>query len=493
MRGKLNIFYVSPEVSPFAKFSDLGDVAAAFAKYTKNLGHDIRIMMPNYKLINERKYTLRDVIRLQGLELKVGDKSHEANGKSSFIPNSKVQVYFLDNKHYFDQEDFESENGKKAEIAERFIFFSKGCLETLKLLHWQPDIIHCNEWQTALIPFFLKSIYKDDPFFHNTRTLLSIHDFGHRGEFDAAIAEKTGLQQNGFYANDTEHKFSFLKTGLQHADLVNTVSETYAREVLENSELNDGVSRILKKRKDQFVGIINGVDYDIWNPESDSLITAPYNRRTVSVKLENKKELLGRFNLEFSEKTPIIGMISRMTDEKGFDLLAKAFEQLMQIDLQLILLGVGDKKYQKIFKEFAKKFPKKFSFESDFDEKLAHMMFAGCDMYLMPSRFEPCGLHQMYSLKYGTVPIARKTGGLMDTIRELDHGQTESATGFMFNKYSAAELLRAVKNAVKMYRDEALWSKLVQNGMKQDFSWKTPAQKYIKLYQKIMNLKNSKK
>ncbi|MFQ5707559.1 MAG: glycogen synthase [bacterium] len=497
MRGKLKVFYVATEVSPFARTSDLGEVAGAYPKYLKNLGHDIRVMMPNYKSINERKFILRDVIRLQGLEIKLGDEVYVANAKSSFIPNSKVQIYFLDNKFFFDKEGlyFDSNTGLEfQDNAQRFLFFSIGCLETLKLLHWQPDIIHCNDWQTALIPLLLKSVYRDDPFFKNSKTLLSIHDLNLHGIFDSSVIKEIALLPDDYLAHSSavkKGKFSFLRAGLEHADLLNTVSETYAQEIQVDSEIGFGFESIFKKRKDELFGILNGVDYEVWNPEVDRLIPQTYDRTDLSGKQQNKRELLERFNLDFDDTTPVIGFISCSVDHQGLDLLTESLERLMQMDLQLIVLGEGARKYHRILRDFQKKIPHKLAVELKLDYKLTHLMMAGCDMYLMPSRFEPCGLHQMYSLKYGTVPIVRETGGLSDSIKDFN-SECTSGTGFVFRKYEPSALFQAIDKAVKIFRDRDTWLKLIQKGMKQDFSWKTPVQKYVRLYQRLISARNSK-
>jgi len=251
MKSKLNIFYVSSEAFPFTKATELGEVSGALPKYLKQMGHDIRVMMPNYKTINERKYILRDVIRLQGLDIKIGDKVFQANGKSAFIPDSKVQIYFLDNKELFDTDGFNLYNnasGRHKDNPDRYIFFSIGCLETLKVLHWQPDIIHCNNWQTALIPLLLKSVYRDDPFFKNSRTLLSIHDFAQQGNFDTSTMKKAGIPEPFLNGKD----FNFLEAGIKYADMLNTGSESYACEAQENSASSFGLRQVLKERKNEF-------------------------------------------------------------------------------------------------------------------------------------------------------------------------------------------------------------------------------------------------
>jgi starch synthase len=498
MKSKLKIFYVASEVTPFAKTSGLADVAGALPKYLKNLGHDTRVMMPNYKEINERKYTLRDVIRLQGIELKIGNESYYANGKSAFVPDSKVQVYFLDNKHFFDREGLYCDSKTGVEYkdnAERFIFFSKGCLETLKLLHWQPDIIHCNDWQTALIPLFLKSIYKEDTFFKNTKTVLSIHNVANQGNFEPSAVQKASLPDSLFYTGSPLElcgKFSFLKAGIEYADVLTTLSESYAR-AIQGSEYGCGLEAVIKKRKNELFGIMNGIDDELWNPEKDNFIPFQYNSRNLSGKLENKKELLKAFNLEFYEEIPLFASISYIVDREGFELIQAIIEDLMQMELQFVILSARDNKYNNLFKAIQDKHPKKFGFKLGFDNQLDHLIEAGADVFLMPSRYEPCGLNQMYSLRYGTIPIVSETCGLADTVENFDPDTAISGTGFVFKKYTPNELLKVVKKALRIYKKEDTWIKVIQNGMKKDYSWKSSAQKYVKVYQKLLNTRNNKK
>ena len=493
MKSKLNIFYVSSEVFPFTKATELGEVSSALPKYLKQMGHDIRVMMPNYKTINERKYILRDVIRLQGLEIKIGDKVFQANGKSAFIPDSKVQIYFLDNKELFDTDGlnlYNNASGRHKDNLDRYIFFSIGCLETLKLLHWQPDIIHCNNWQTALIPLLLKSVYGDDPFFKNSRTLLSIHDFAQQGNFDTSTMKKAGIPEPFLNGKD----FNFLEAGIKYADMLNTVSESYACEAQENSASSFGLEKVLKERKNEFFGIANRIDQQVWNPETDSLIPFTYSRQDLSGKYKNKKELLERFALDGDEKTPVISTISPLVYEKGIDLIIEIIDDLMKIDLRLIVSGIGDEKYQKNLRVLQKKYPKKIGLDFSLDNSLVHLIEAGSDLFLMPSQLEPGGLNQLYSLTYGTIPIVRNTGGLGETVKKFEtKGKTKTGTGFVFNEFKAKELLSEIKNALKHFNNEETWGKLIQNAMKIDFSWKSSAPQYVKLYQKLLSTKSKKK
>ena len=491
MQKKLKIMYISSEIAPFAKTGGLADVAGALPKILKEKEHDVRLFMPKYASINERKYTLREVIRLKDIKVPLGTKTVTASVKSAFLPDSKVQVYFVENKDYFNRSDLyiDPETNKDwPDNAERFIFFSRSALEILKILHWQPDIIHCNDWQTALIPLYLKTVLKDDPFFSETLTLLSIHNIAFQGIFENNILPLMGVSEDIHYKEspiDFWGKINFLKGGIVYADVINTVSKNYAKEIQKSDEFGRGLQFELKKRRKDLYGIVNGIDYSVWDPEIDKLITANYSRRDLSGKLENKKALVESLGLPFDENKAVIGTVSRLSDQKGFDLIAEALEDMFKMDVQYVLLGTGDEKYHKLFEKFAKKYPDKISINLKFDNQLAHQIEAGCDMFLMPSQFEPCGLNQLYSLKYGTIPIVRATGGLVDTVKNIDP-DLKKGCGFVFKDYSVSSMLQEVRRAVEAFQDKDEWRKLMSRAMKQDFSWYVSAEKYEQLYEKLV-------
>ncbi|NQT24437.1 glycogen synthase GlgA [candidate division KSB1 bacterium] len=491
MKKKLKILMALSEVAPFAKTGGLADVGSALPKALKDDGHDIRVIMPQYRVINERKYVLRDVIRLQDISVQLGKKDITVNVKAAFIPNSKVQVYFIDYKPFFFREGLyiDPKTGKEfSDNADRFTLFAKGTLETLKKLQWQPDIIHCNDWQTGLIPLFLKTLYAEDQFYAKIRTVFTVHNFVYQGIFpskclssfnlnDQFNAEDSGILQHG--------KCNFLQAGLSHADLLNTVSETYCREVQSSPEYGCGMESLLQKRKRDFFGIVNGLDESVWNPESDELIPKKYSAAEFEGKQEAKTALLEQLQLNTDSSIPLIGVVSRLTMQKGFDLICDVLDDLMKLDLSMIILGVGDKKYETFFKKAEKKYKSKFKFLPAFDEPLAHLISAGSDIFLMPSLQEPCGLTQLSSLKYGTVPIVHHTGGLADTITSF-HPKKKSGNGFVFNEPTKQKMFGTIKEALKLYENTNLWNKLIQNGMKEDHSWKVSSNKYVQLYQKCI-------
>ncbi len=486
------ICYVSSEVEPFAKTGGLADVAGALPVALKELGQDIRLMMPKFKIINERKFVLREVIRLREVKIELGGQEYVANGKTAFLPNSKVHVYFLSIPEFFDRKGMylDPETNKDyPDNAERFAAFSKAVLETLKLLYWQPDIIHCNDWQTALIPFYLKYHYKDDEFFQKTRTLLTIHNMSFQGVFPKEKAPILGIPEEMVAEGGEFELFgnlNLLKGGILFADKLSTVSKTYAKEITTDPDYGFGLEKILASRKKDLFGILNGVDYSVWDPRVDKYIPTHYDLESLEKKIENKKALCEQNDLPFNPEVPVIGIISRMTTQKGFDLLAEAMDELMKLEVQMVILASGDPLLEKQFEKLSKKFPKKLALNLRFDNRMAHLIEAGSDMFLMPSRFEPCGLNQLYSLRYGTVPIVRETGGLADTVVDPQKSKTR-ANGFTFKEYTPQALLEAVERAVEAFHDKNTWVKLQKNGMKLDFSWKSSAEKYLEVYEKAMD------
>jgi starch synthase len=491
MKNKFKIFYVSSEVLPFVKTGGLAEVSGALPKALKELGHDIRVMMPNYRVVNERKYTLRDVIRLKDMDVEMRGKMVKANGKSAFLPDSKVQIYLLNFKQYFDRDGLYQDSAGRdyPDNAERFSFFCRGCLETLKLLQWQPDIIHCHDWQTALIPVYLKTILKDDPFFKGTAVLLTVHNLACQGVFDPSIVEVAGLPPDMFHPGsilELQGKVNFLKAGLMTADLISTVSQAYALEIQQNPESGMGLEGVLRSRSQSLVGTVNGVDYAEWNPETDTLIPHQYSASNLDPKVLNKQALLNQRGLTFDEEIPLIGMVSSLNEQKGLDLLEQALDDMLAQKLQMVILGAGEEKYQKLLTRFAKKYPRQLSVNLRSDKTLTHLIQAGADMFLMPSRIEPGGTGQLHAMRYGTIPIVRAIGGLEETVQNYD-SRTESGTGFVFKKYEKDDLLKAIERALKVYHDKKRWTKLMKNAMRQDFSWKATAEKYVKLYARIVS------
>lgn len=491
MSKPINILFVSSEVDPFAKTGGLADVSSALPKAIKEQGHEIRIMMPRYRFISERKFKLHDIIRLKDIPVPVGSDSPLGNVKSSFISNlkEKVQVYFLDNDKYYGRDGvYQSPTSKKdyKDNDERFIFFCRGVLETLKRLGWQPDIIHCNDWQTGLIPAYLKTIYLGDPLLQNVKTIFTIHNMAYQGAFPFESFERSKLPKDTFRSESVEAygKFNFLKAGLVYSDTITTVSEKYSHEICDSDEFGAGLNGVLHTRKKDLRGILNGIDYTIWNPLSDQHIYRKYDIKSIDAKVENKRALVTKFGLEFDETIPVIGGISRLVEQKGFDLVLDCLDDLMKQKVQFILLGSGEPELEKQFDKFHKKYPKQMGITFGYDEELAHLIEAGSDLFLMPSKYEPCGLNQMYSMRYGTIPVVRATGGLDDTVE--DYGEGGKGTGFKFDKFDSKDLLKAILRAIKVFHQPEEWKKMMRNGMLRDFSWEHSASKYINLYKDLL-------
>jgi starch synthase len=489
MAKPIQVLFLSAEVEPFAKTGGLADVSNALPLAVYNLAHEMRIMLPRYASIKGSPSKLHDMIRLQNIPVPVGEKVYHANVKSSFLLGTftKVQVYLIDNQELFGRPGIYVDPTSKKPYPDndvRYIFFCRSMFEMLKRMGWKPEIIHCNDWHAALACAMLKTIYKNDPFYAETKSVMTIHNMAYQGDFPKSTFAKTGLPPEVEAEITHDGKINFLKAGLLYADAITAVSERYAEEI-RTTEYGYGLQDVIEKRKRVVLGITNGVDYNVWNPAVDELIHQKYDLKNLEFKVDNKQELCARMRLPFNERTPLIGMISRLADQKGFDILSQVIGDVMKLDVQMVLLGIGDKKIQTVFERVAKKYPKKFAAAFRFDTPLAHLIEAGSDMFLMPSRYEPCGLNQLYSMKYGTVPIVRATGGLDETVEQIDDAKA-TGTGFKFAKYDGKELLKTIQRAVKLYENQDKWMKIVRTCMSQDFSWEGSAKQYVALYKKLL-------
>jgi len=466
---KYKILYVTSEVVPFMKTGGLADVSAALPQTLAEMGHEVRIVVPKYGAVDDRKYKIHEVVRLKDLQVKIGDKDVTYSLKSCFLPGQRirVQIYFLDNQEYFG-----SRNSLYADPMtgmdykdndERFILLNLAVFELIQKLGWIPDIIHCNDWQCGLIPAYLKTLYKDDELFAGFKTLLTIHNLAYQGIFPASDFKKTGLPDELNSTKGILHggKINFMKSGLIHADAINTVSSTYAQEIRTNKEHGAGLKDVLSKRKNNLFGIINGIDTKVWNPEKDKLLPKKFSLKNIEAKKINKKALVERFGLEYKEDTPVLGVISRLYDSKGIDLVQKVFNDLMKLNIQFILLGTGDSKYHTFFDKMSRKYKNKFATYLGFNDDLAHIIEGGADIFLMPSKHEPCGLNQMYSLKYGTVPVVRETGGLADTVIKYNEKNGEG-TGFLFKKYDSKEFLKETKKEIENEKPVEILSSITE-------------------------------
>ncbi len=480
----MKIAFAATECVPYAKSGGLADVAGSLPKELEKLGCEVKIFLPKYSSIDETKYGLHYNWSFGELPVRVNGQIRSVHIHQSKLPGSKVEVNFIDCPHYFHRHQIYTND---ADEDERFILFSKGIIETLQRMQWVPDVIHCNDWQTGLIPLMIKDNYSWDKFFNAVGTLFTIHNIGYQGRFSKSVLLSAEIHGDYFYpGGPVEHGggISFIKAGITFSDIINTVSNTYAHEIL-TSEYGAGLENILFKRKEDLFGILNGVDYNIWNPETDKHLPYQYSINNLDGKRLNKKFLLEHFNLSFDEKIPLIGIVSRMVAQKGFDVFASAINQLMNLKAQWVILGSGEDRFENLFRQLSNKLPEKVGAYIGYNNELSHLIEAGSDMFLMPSKYEPCGLNQIYSLKYGTVPVVRKTGGLADTVQdwdEMSHYGFDTGTGFSFNDPTGYALFKTVERAVNCFKNKKAWDKIRKNGMKKDYSWKNSAEKYMELY-----------
>ncbi len=484
----MKIAFVSSEVFPFSKTGGLADVAGALPKALEMLGHDVKVFTPKYDLIDENKFGLKYNWNIGGMPIRINGHIRDVHVHQCSLPDSPIEINFIDCPHYFSRGKIYSNSFDE---DERFILFSKGVIETLQRMQWTPDIIHCNDWQTGLIPLFIKDNYSWDKMFDHTATIYTIHNIGYQGRFSKAALLNAEIKASLFYPGgpvEFEDNVSFMKSGIVFADVINTVSKTYAYEIL-TPEYGSGMQDELKARQKDLYGIVNGVDYDTWNPEEDKFLPFRYSKKYLSGKLKNKKFLLEHMGLQFQEDVPLIAIISRMAAQKGFDIFEAATEELIKLSAQWVVLGSGEEKYENHFRLLSEKFPEKVSVYLGFNNELSHLIEAGADLFLMPSHYEPCGLNQIYSLKYGTIPIVRKTGGLADTVLDWDEmsfNGYDTGTGFSFNDYTPFALSVTVERALKYFHQKDVWAKIQKNGMSQDFSWDHSAKEYISLYEKAV-------
>ncbi|MFQ6093390.1 MAG: glycogen synthase GlgA [bacterium] len=487
MKSKLNILHVSPEVVPFAKSGGLADVVGSLPEALASLGHEVRVFLPFYRMIKEGGFKIRRTV--SQIDVPVGERS-EGGVLLEADYDQGVTVYFLQHDAYFDRAHlYGTPQGDYEDNAERFIFFCRSLLKVLKALDLRPDIIHCHDWQTGLIPVYLKTLWEDEPLLSSTSCCYTIHNIAYQGLFAEKVMPMTGLPRKVFTTDGMEfwEKVNFMKAGINYSDVITTVSPKYSQEI-QTPEYGYGLEGVLKNRRGHLYGVLNGIDTNEWDPERDEHLKANYSIHDLSGKERCKEDLLKSFNMNESAVTaPLLGLISRLADQKGFDLLAQIMDELMAMDLGFVLLGTGDQMYQDMFKKIARKYPRKMGIKIGFDNALAHRIEAGCDMFLMPSRYEPCGLNQMYSLRYGTIPIVRATGGLDDTVEQYDP-TTGKGNGFKFMLYSPAELLDKIREAVDLYKDKDAWRHLMRNGMQAHFSWAQSAKKYGQIYEKALNL-----
>jgi starch synthase len=480
-QNPMKILMAASEVEPYSKTGGLADVLGALPRALAALGHDVGVVAPLYR--STRALGL-DVV-FESLTIPMGPNTYFPRVYCSV--HQGVKIYFVDYAPFYDRDGYYgTAAGDYADNAQRFMLLSRAALEIAKL-DFRPHVLHCHDWQTAMAPLLLRTLYAGDPAFASTRTVFTIHNLGYQGAFPPSVLADIGLPVSLFTIDGLEFfgNVSYLKAGLVFADRLTTVSEAYAREI-QTPEYGHGVDGLLRLRSSDIVGVLNGVDYSQWDPQTDSLIVQPYGPAKMDGKRACKKDLLETFGLDPSNlDRPVIGMVSRLAAQKGFDLVAAAADRLMQLDLALVILGKGEPGFERLLTDLQKLYPDKLGLRLAYDNVIAHKIEAGADMLLMPSRYEPSGLNQMYSLRYGTVPIVRATGGLDDSIQPFDPA-TQQGNGFKFTAYASEAMMKAIEAALAARQNRALWAVIRRNGMLQDYSWKRSAAKYVALYEELI-------
>jgi len=473
----MKILFVASEGLPYSKTGGLADVIEGLPKALRELGHDVAVLLPRYRgnkfsstLVSSVSVAAGDTMRFPAI---VEAHAHEG-----------VRYFFVDDPPYFDREHiYGDKTGDYPDNAERFTEFCRVAIEFMKRI-WLPDVVHCHDWEAALVPLLLRTQHASDPAIRSLPAVLTVHNLGYQGLFPETVLRRCGLPQSLFRVDALEFfgRVNFLKGGLLYADYLTTVSRKYAKEI-QTPEYGWGLEGVIQGRSDRLIGILNGVDYAQWSPEADKFIAQNYSLHNLEGKKACKKDLLRAFGLpDENLERPIVGIVSRFVGQKGFDLIAAAADEILQQDLTLIALGTGQAEYETLFQLLASRYPERVAVKIAYDNALAHKVEAGADIFLMPSHYEPCGLNQIYSLRYGTPPVVRATGGLDDTVSNFDP-VTKQGTGFKFEGYNGPELLSCLRTALRAYVDRDAWRGLQLNGMAKDFSWKVSAASYAILYE----------
>ncbi|MFO8055718.1 MAG: glycogen synthase GlgA [bacterium] len=477
---------VTPEMVPFAKTGGLADVAGALPLELAELGQRVSVILPCYRGV-EQKYQPEDT----GVEVVVpilhGDHWIDKRGRIlKTTQDKKADVYLVKMDEYYDRDAlYALPERDYTDNCARFTFFCRAVMDFLKAKDWRPDLIHSHDWQSALVPIYLNTVYREDPLLSGVPAVFTIHNLAYQGLFWMWDMKLIGVPWDYFTSEYLEYygKLNLLKGGIVFSDIITTVSRGYAREI-QTVEHGLGLDGVLRDRDRDLYGIVNGIDYNIWSPENDNHIPANYSADDLSGKARCKKELQEEMRLAESARTPLLACISRLADQKGFDLLTAVIDEFLEGDIQFVLLGTGDIKYQKIFKDISFRYPDKTGINITYDEALAHRIEAGADIFVMPSLYEPCGLNQLISLRYGTVPAVRATGGLDDTIREWDP-ETGEGNGFKFGNYNERDFLECLQRALAFYSRREEWQEIMRSGMREDYSWSASAKEYLWLYNKL--------
>ncbi|RPJ21438.1 MAG: glycogen synthase GlgA [Desulfobacteraceae bacterium] len=485
VNDSINILFLSSEAAPYAKTGGLADVAGSLPGALKRLGVNVSVGLPLYRSVREGSFQRQLV--LKGLKVPLAGQTIVGNVHATETEDG-VPVYFFEREDLFDRPNlYRTAEGDYYDNLERFAFFCRAALLFAKVTGMPFDLIHCHDWQTGLIPAYLSTLFRTDPFFSATATLFTIHNIGYQGLFPREKLPVCGLPPETYHPEGVEYwgKISLLKAGIVYSEAVTTVSPTYSREI-QTSEFGLGMEGILRKKSAALHGILNGADYSVWDPAIDPHIASNYDSDHLSEKIANKAALLRQTGLESSLlERPVLGMTSRLSHQKGCDLFVPILDELVRMKVGLVILGEGEERYERRLREAAERYRGKVSVTIGFDEALAHRIMAGVDIFLVPSHYEPCGLTQMYALKYGTVPVVRATGGLEDTIEDFDP-LIKTGNGFKFGPYDSKAFLSSIQRAMDLYSDQTTWEILMRQGMAADFSWKRSAERYVEIYQSLI-------
>jgi len=492
----LHVVMVAAEAVPFVKVGGLADVVGSLPRPLRGLGARCTLVIPAYRSVEHHRFGIRPFDEVPGFAVPMGPASARAEVFHTHLPGTDLDVFLLGSPDYFFRDGIYDDPATREgypDNLQRYVFFVKAALELLVRLGRPVDVIHCHDSQTALIPGILRTTFQNHPFFLRTGTLFTIHNLAYQGQFPRDSLGLAGIDDLHFRPGSAFEfwgKVNFMKVGILSADLVNTVSETYAREIQSGPEHGHGLEGALRSRGADLAGIVNGIDYGEWNPMEDPLLAGHYSADDLAGKGRCKADLLERFGLPAGDtEVPVVGMVSRLAEQKGLDLIAHAADEIAAQNLKFVALGEGQQRYHHLLWHLAGRHPTRISVRVAFDGDLAHRIYAGSDMFLMPSRYEPCGLNQLIALRYGSIPIVRATGGLVDTV--INHDPiTGDGTGFSFQHYSAAEMMVALGRALALYSEPARWREMARRAMRQDWSWGGSARKYMNLYQRIRLRRN---
>lgn len=477
----MKICFAASEIAPFAKTGGLADVAAALPRQLHRNGHDVRLFMPFYGRIDRRTGAFHRVEFIQDIDVKLDWRTYRFSLWSAPLVAAGPAVYFVDCPELYQRDEIYT---RDADEPRRFALFCRAVLESCQRMAFGPDIFHLNDWHTGLLPLMLRTVYDWDLLFRASRSVVTIHNIGYQGVFGAEAIQECGMGAWSHLFDQAELRLgrvNFLRTGLLYADALTTVSPTYAREI-QTPEYGVGLDGLLRARSSSLVGILNGVDYDEWSPEKDRYIPHRYSRARPEGKLRTKRHLLEQLDLDFDPAAPLAGIVSRFVPQKGFDLCFPVLPELLATnDMRLIALGSGDRRYEEFFSWLQQRFPRRVVYHRGYSEELAHLIEAAADLFLMPSRYEPCGLNQMFSLRYGTIPVVRRTGGLADSVEPFDPANG-TGTGFLFDPFTPDGLRLALDRALATWRNRGAWKRLVANAMACNFSWERQARHYETLY-----------